>query len=167
MSKCVKQFTKKYTSIKRKSPPYPANSCKGRLQRGNDGLLYKSTRNSNGVYTWKKTSVDITSVTLRKSKSPKSKSKKSPKKSPKLIKSKSKSANMNLRKAKQELRKFGKIWEAVSGRNQDIGSALTMEEVKRSLKYYKSAAALKDLKERIREGGHNLTRAQVTYWLNY
>ena len=48
---CVKQYTKKYMS--RKSPAYPANQCRGRTMYGEDGI-YKSTENSNGVYTWKK-----------------------------------------------------------------------------------------------------------------
>ena len=49
--KCTEQFTKKYTS--RPGPPYPANQCCGLDSRGNDNQMYKSTRNSNGVCTWK------------------------------------------------------------------------------------------------------------------
>ena len=39
-TKCVKQTTKKYTSPKRKSPPYPANECCGETYEGNDGNTY-------------------------------------------------------------------------------------------------------------------------------
>lgn len=51
---CVRQFTAKYT--KRPSPPYPANSpgCRGTVRQGNDGQLYRSTPNKNGVFTWKR-----------------------------------------------------------------------------------------------------------------
>ncbi len=47
---CDEQFTKKYTS--RNSPPYPANDCRGRRLRGNDGNFYKTAKNKNGVYRW-------------------------------------------------------------------------------------------------------------------
>lgn len=49
--KCVASTQKKYTS--RPSPPYPANDCKGKELRGNDGQLYKSIANARGVYSWK------------------------------------------------------------------------------------------------------------------
>ncbi len=49
---CVKQTTRsKY--LKRDSPPYPANECCDMTLKGNDGLMYKSTPNKNGVCTWK------------------------------------------------------------------------------------------------------------------
>jgi DNA ligase-1 len=52
-SDCGKRLTdKKYSS--RGSPPYHANDCKGVTKRGNDGLLYESKSNRNGVYSWKK-----------------------------------------------------------------------------------------------------------------
>ena len=49
-SMCVKQVDKKYTT--RKSPPYPANACKGAVMEGNDGKMYVSKPNKNGVYKW-------------------------------------------------------------------------------------------------------------------
>lgn len=65
---CERQETKKYTS--RKSPPYPANECKGTEKIGNDGKMYISVGNKNGVHRW----------VLKESKSPKTSLKsKSPK----------------------------------------------------------------------------------------
>jgi hypothetical protein len=65
---CERQETKKYTS--RKSPPYPANECKGTEKEGNDGKMYISVGNKNGVHRWvlkeskskspKKSSIKIT-----------------------------------------------------------------------------------------------------------
>jgi hypothetical protein len=47
---CSRQRTKKYRI--RSSPPYPANLCRGRKMKGNDGRFYKSsrTRQAKGVY---------------------------------------------------------------------------------------------------------------------
>ena len=46
--------SKKYCN--RNSPPYAANhyKCRGTTKEGNDGNMYTSTANKNGVYTWKK-----------------------------------------------------------------------------------------------------------------
>jgi hypothetical protein len=49
---CEKLTKKKY--ITRKGPPYAANSCKDSYQLGNDGLMYYSKSNKNGVYRWVK-----------------------------------------------------------------------------------------------------------------
>jgi len=43
---------KKYKS--RNSPPYPANQNCGKEMKGNDGLMYVSQSNKNGVCTWRK-----------------------------------------------------------------------------------------------------------------
>ena len=43
---------KKYKD--RKSPPYPANENCNKKKKGNDGLMYISTPNKNGVCSWKK-----------------------------------------------------------------------------------------------------------------
>jgi hypothetical protein len=43
---------KKYKS--RNSPPYPANENCGKKMKGNDGLMYESKPNKNGVCSWKK-----------------------------------------------------------------------------------------------------------------
>lgn len=51
-SGCVKKATAKYT--KRKSPPYPANECCGQRKKGNDGTMYESRANKNGVCRWYK-----------------------------------------------------------------------------------------------------------------
>lgn len=44
---------KKYT--KRKGPPYSAPDCQKEFKEGNDGLWYQSTKNTAGIWTWKKT----------------------------------------------------------------------------------------------------------------
>ena len=49
---CERQETKKYTS--RKSPPYPANECKGTEKIGTEGKMYISVGNKNGVHRWVK-----------------------------------------------------------------------------------------------------------------
>ena len=50
---CQKRYTKKYRN--RKSPPFPGNDmfCRGMTARGNDGKLYLSKPNKNGVYSWR------------------------------------------------------------------------------------------------------------------
>lgn len=51
---CPLSDLKKYTN--RPSPPRPANDpgCRDQIHRGNDGLLYASVPNKNGVYRWVK-----------------------------------------------------------------------------------------------------------------
>jgi hypothetical protein len=49
--KCQKVDSKKYQT--RKSPPYHANLCKGKVLKGNDNNPWKSISDSRGVYTWK------------------------------------------------------------------------------------------------------------------
>ena len=49
---CTIQATKKYQD--RPSPPYPANECHNKQMTGNDGLLYVSKGDKNGVYKWVK-----------------------------------------------------------------------------------------------------------------
>ena len=46
---CVKQTLKKYTT--RNSPPYPANKCKTKKKKGNDGKFYIS-KAIGGTYKW-------------------------------------------------------------------------------------------------------------------
>ena len=46
---CAKNTTKKYKT--RKSPPYPANSCKNMKKKGNDGKFYISVAKG-GTYRW-------------------------------------------------------------------------------------------------------------------
>lgn len=43
---------KKYTE--RKGPPYSAPDCQNEYKQGNDGLWYQSSKNSAGIWTWKK-----------------------------------------------------------------------------------------------------------------
>ena len=50
---CVRQTTKKYHVETRKSPPYPANQCHGMELYGNDGKMYVSVSNVNGIYSWR------------------------------------------------------------------------------------------------------------------
>jgi len=40
--------------LDRPSPPHPANENCGKTKKGNDGKMYKSVPNKNGVCTWKK-----------------------------------------------------------------------------------------------------------------
>lgn len=49
---CKKDTTKKYET--RKGPPYHAKDCKGVVKMGNDGLMYVSSQDKNGVYKWVK-----------------------------------------------------------------------------------------------------------------
>lgn len=51
-SSCVKSSLKKYTH--RPGPPYPAQNCPGAFRRGNDLKLYRSVKDKNGIYKWKK-----------------------------------------------------------------------------------------------------------------
>ena len=52
VGRCEPSRLKKY--INRKSPPYPAQNCKGHKKRGNDGVFYISKPNVRGIYSWKK-----------------------------------------------------------------------------------------------------------------
>jgi len=49
-TKCVKDNTKKYKT--RPSPPFPANKCKGKTKKGNNGKMFKSKPDANGVHKW-------------------------------------------------------------------------------------------------------------------
>jgi len=49
-SACVKQTQSKY--LNRPSPPYPANECCGEVMEGNDGYMYYSKADKNGVCRW-------------------------------------------------------------------------------------------------------------------
>jgi hypothetical protein len=51
-SGCKRSDHKKYFS--RPGPPFPANQCCDKIKSGNDGIMYKSIRNSKGVCSWKK-----------------------------------------------------------------------------------------------------------------
>lgn len=51
-SGCKVSYTKKYSE--RNSPPYPANECCGATKWGNDGNLYISVEDRNGVCKWKR-----------------------------------------------------------------------------------------------------------------
>lgn len=51
-STCASISTKKYTD--RPGPPYPANDCKLKRKRGNNGYWYKSEPDKNKVFRWKK-----------------------------------------------------------------------------------------------------------------
>jgi hypothetical protein len=50
--KCKKSSLKKY--ITRPGPPYPAQKCEYRVLLGNDGNIYRSSPNKNGIFSWKK-----------------------------------------------------------------------------------------------------------------
>ena len=51
MSECIKMKSDKYSL--RNSPPYPANKCHNKIMLGNDGNMYTSKPNVNGIYTWR------------------------------------------------------------------------------------------------------------------
>lgn len=50
MKKCIKLKTKKYRL--RGSPPFSATDCPGKIMKGNDGDMYASKANKNGIYKW-------------------------------------------------------------------------------------------------------------------
>jgi hypothetical protein len=65
-SKCVRLTSqKKYRE--RPSPPYAARDCRGQVLEGNDGRLYESRPNVNGVYAWRLVNKSTRKVTQRKS----------------------------------------------------------------------------------------------------
>ena len=67
-TKCVKDDTKKYKT--RPSPPFPANKCKGKTKKGNNGKMFKSKPDVNGVHKW------VAVVSASKAKATKTKAKK-------------------------------------------------------------------------------------------
>lgn len=52
MKKCIKLKTKKYRL--RGSPPFSATDCPGKTMKGNDGDMYASKADKNGIYKWVK-----------------------------------------------------------------------------------------------------------------
>ena len=60
---CSKQSSKMYTA--RPSPSRRSKDCKGQRRRGNDGRMWVSKKDSNGVYRWQRAA-----TSPRKSKSP-------------------------------------------------------------------------------------------------
>lgn len=69
-TKCVKDNTKKYKT--RPSPPFPANKCKGKTKKGNNGKMFKSKPDVNGVHKW----VAVVSASASATKTKKTKTKK-------------------------------------------------------------------------------------------
>lgn len=69
-TKCVKENTKKYKT--RPSPPFPANKCKGKTKKGNNGKMFKSKPDVNGVHKWVAV-VSASSVKTTKAKKTKTK----------------------------------------------------------------------------------------------
>ena len=53
-AKSALQTSRRYAG--RPSPPFHARSYKGRTKRGNDGRMWRSTRNRAGIYQWKRVS---------------------------------------------------------------------------------------------------------------
>ena len=66
-TRCIKQDSKKYKT--RTSQPFPANKCKGKTKKGNNGKMFKSRPDANGVHKW--VSVVSTSKTKTKKKTKK------------------------------------------------------------------------------------------------
>ena len=62
---CKKIYSLKYDY--RPSPPYKASSCKNTRKKGNDGFMYVSKKNKNGVYRWEKVNKKV-NKTLKKKK---------------------------------------------------------------------------------------------------
>ena len=52
IGRCEPSNLKKY--INRGSPPYPAQNCRNHKKVGNDGDVYSSEPDKNGIYKWKK-----------------------------------------------------------------------------------------------------------------
>ena len=69
-TKCVKDNTQKYKT--RPSPPFPANKCKGKTKKGNNGKMFKSKPDVNGVHKWVAV-VSASKATATKSKAKKTK----------------------------------------------------------------------------------------------
>ena len=51
---CKKQYEPKYLSATRKSPPYSANDCCGKVLYGNDGFKWESQKTKRGNCMWKR-----------------------------------------------------------------------------------------------------------------
>ena len=79
-TKCVKDETKKYKT--RPSPPFPANKCKGKTKKGNNGKMFKSKPDTNGVHKW------VAVVSASKAKAKKTTTKKTKKTTSKKTKTK-------------------------------------------------------------------------------
>lgn len=68
MKKCIKLKTKKYRL--RDSPPYSATDCPGKTMKGNDGFMYTSKADKNGIYKWVKALLGkATNKTIKKTSS--------------------------------------------------------------------------------------------------
>jgi len=61
---------KKY--LTRDSPPYPANDYCGKKKKGNDGNMYLSTPDKNGICKWIKVTIKVTMKTKKTKKTKKS-----------------------------------------------------------------------------------------------
>jgi len=84
-TKCVKDNTKKYKT--RLSPPFPANKCKGKTKKGNNGKMFKSKPDVNGVHKWVAV-VPASKATTKKTKAKKTTTKKTKKTTTKKTKTK-------------------------------------------------------------------------------
>jgi hypothetical protein len=144
---CDIQTTSKYTS--RPSPPYPANACCGRVMSGNDGQLYKSVSDKNGVCHWKlvktevKKSLKKRSVTKRSSRRRKTVSDIKRANQGKVFRRPCKKSIENTREALiKELRCHARYWERVTTRNQDMSLERLRDEplsfIKKQLKWYRN-----------------------------
>jgi DNA ligase-1 len=110
MSICLRSSDPKYQ--KRNSPPYPANNprCRGTFRRGNDGNMYESLPNINGVYIWRRLKWSKTKSKTKskrsktKSKRSKTKSKRSKRKS----KTKSKRSKTKSKRSKTKSKRKSK-----------------------------------------------------------
>ena len=93
----------------RPSPPRPANDlpCRGKVFIGNDGMYWKSSQTSNGVYRWVKQSDDKSPTRKSKSptKSPTRKSKSATKSPTRKSKSPTRKSKSPTRKSKSPTRK--------------------------------------------------------------
>jgi len=84
---CTKSSKTKY--INRPGPPYPAQNCKNLKRVGNDGLLYISKKDVNGIYKWYTLSSKQSRKRSNKQSRKRSKSKRSKKQSRKRSKKQS------------------------------------------------------------------------------
>jgi hypothetical protein len=112
-TKCVKDNTKKYKT--RLSPPFPANKCKGKTKKGNNGKMFKSKPDVNGVHKW------VAVVPASKTTTKKTKAKKTTTKKTKAKKTTTKKSKKTTTKKTKTKRRKSKKTEPVSEKKSFFG----------------------------------------------
>lgn len=67
--------------MNRPSPPYPANKCNGLIKVGNNGVMYESVPDKNGIHKWVVSKHKSTRKSRRSSRKSSRKSRRSSRKS--------------------------------------------------------------------------------------